>query len=129
LGHVEAMEDFYRAVDVVILTSHERSIEASPNALLEAMATGRPVVATAVGGVPELVTSGRDGYLARDDDAACFAARLLALLYAPARRARLGRNGRMRAALHGVPIVVEELAQRVRSVVAGADPPLRGASF
>src|SRR5262249_36035301 len=50
LGHVDRTVDFFRAVDVAILTSHARSVEASPNALLEAMAVGRPVVSTAVGG-------------------------------------------------------------------------------
>ena len=52
MGHVAAMPDFYRAADIVILTSRERSIEASPNALLEAMAVGRPIVSTAGAGCP-----------------------------------------------------------------------------
>src|SRR5258706_214779 len=45
LGHVDAMADFFRAVDLVVLTSRARSIEASPNALPEAMAVGRPPAA------------------------------------------------------------------------------------
>lgn len=117
LGHVDRMPDFYRAMDVVVLTSKEGSIEGSPNALLEAMACERPVVATAVGGVPELVRHGREGYLTRDDDAESFSAHVRALLTDPGLAARIGFAGRSRALKrHRLASVVGELARILRAV-------------
>jgi glycosyltransferase involved in cell wall biosynthesis len=51
-GQVSNVQPFYAAADVFVLPSHS---EGSPNVLLEAMAAGVPIVATAVGGVPEIV--------------------------------------------------------------------------
>jgi glycosyltransferase involved in cell wall biosynthesis len=128
LGHVEAMEDFFRAVDVVVLTSRAGSIEASPNALLEAMATGRPIVATAVGGVPELVAHEREARLVEPDDAAQFASDVVLLLSSPERRAELGRAGRLRAlARHRVSTVVADLSEHLRALVFPAGSPVSSA--
>jgi glycosyltransferase involved in cell wall biosynthesis len=119
LGHVGAMPDFFRAVDIVVLTSRARSIEASPNALLEAMAVGRPIVATAVGGIPELVRHGVEGYLVRDADARTFAGRILELIDAPERRNELARAGRARAESgHRKSVVVGELAHHLRTIAS-----------
>jgi glycosyltransferase involved in cell wall biosynthesis len=123
LGHVDAMGDFFRALDVVVLTSRKGSIEASPNALLEAMATGRPIVATAVGGVPELIEHGREGRLVEPDDAAHFADHVTVLLTSPGHRAELGRAGRRRALLHHrASMVVARLSEHLRAVVAEERP-------
>jgi glycosyltransferase involved in cell wall biosynthesis len=56
---------YYGIADVFLLPSHS---EGCPNVLLEAMAAGVPVVATAVGGVPEVVTHGRDALLVKKHD-------------------------------------------------------------
>jgi glycosyltransferase involved in cell wall biosynthesis len=126
LGHVEAMADFYRAMDVVVLTSRRDSIEGSPNALLEAMACERPLVATAVGGVPELVRHDTEGYLTRDDDSQGFAEHVRRLLEHAELRRRLGRAGRLRALKrHRLPLVVGELAGILRAVAATS--PIRAA--
>ena len=61
VGHIDAVADLYAASDLVMLTSPNHSIEGSPNALLEAMACGKPIVATAVGGIPELIQDGSRG--------------------------------------------------------------------
>jgi glycosyltransferase involved in cell wall biosynthesis len=128
LGHVDAMPDFFRAVDMVVLTSRARSIEASPNALLEAMAVGRPIVATAVGGVPELVRHRIEGYLTRDADARTFAELVLELIDSPTRRYELGRAGRRAAFDRRTAVVVGELARNLRAIVS-ASSALRTSSM
>jgi glycosyltransferase involved in cell wall biosynthesis len=70
--------------------------EGLPNAVMEAMAAGLPVVATAVGGVPELVRDGDNGLLAPPDSVSGLAARLIELLSDPARARAMGGRGRAR---------------------------------
>lgn len=76
------------AADVVVQPS---LTEGMPNAVLEAMAAGRAVVATRVGGVPELITDGETGLLVRAGDALALSAAITALLQDGDRRTRLGR--------------------------------------
>ena len=66
-------------------------------AALEAMAAGLPVVATAVGGVPELVQDGRTGWLVPPADPGALATRLSELLLDPERMRAMGAAGRIRA--------------------------------
>ncbi|MCA8921265.1 MAG: glycosyltransferase family 4 protein [Planctomycetes bacterium] len=74
--------------------------EGTSNALLEAMASGVPVVATRVGGTSELVTHDVQGLLVAPGDAAALAAALERLLGDPALRARLGSAGRAHIEAH-----------------------------
>jgi glycosyltransferase involved in cell wall biosynthesis len=71
--------------------------EALPNVILEAMAAGLPVVATRVGGVPELVVPGLTGWLAAPGDALGLAAAMGQVLKDPATRQAMGRAGHRRA--------------------------------
>ena len=66
-GQQDDINPYYGIADVFLLPSLS---EGCPNVLLEAMAAGVPVVATAVGGVPEVVTSGRDAILVKKHDGA-----------------------------------------------------------
>jgi len=68
--------------------------EGLPNAVMEAMAAGLPVVATAVGGTPELVDDGITGHLAAPSDARALAEKLVELLSNPQRAASMGERGR-----------------------------------
>ncbi len=79
------------AFDVFVLCTH---FEGLPLVILEAMARGRPVVATAVDGIPEIVIDGRTGLLHPHGDAEALAARLLSLLGDEAVAARFGGAGR-----------------------------------
>jgi glycosyltransferase involved in cell wall biosynthesis len=79
------------AVDVVIQASHA---EGSPNALLEAAAAGRAIVATAAGGTPEVVDEGRTGLLVPVGDEAALATALRTVLDDPGLRLRLGTAAR-----------------------------------
>ena len=78
-------------VDVVALTSRN---EGTPVSLIEAFACGRPVVATRVGGVPEVVKDGVTGHLAGPGDAEQIAGLLRRLLDDPDARRRMGEAGR-----------------------------------
>jgi glycosyltransferase involved in cell wall biosynthesis len=82
---------FLRSLDVFVLPSR---YEGLPLALLEAMATGTPVVAADVGGVGEAVVSGEDGLLVPPDDAPALAAGIRRLLEAEEERAGLGVRAR-----------------------------------
>src|SRR5262249_10173085 len=64
-GHVINVSKYYAMSDVMVLPSHS---EGSPNALLEAMAAGLPVIATEVGGVPEIVAHNRSALLVAPGD-------------------------------------------------------------
>ncbi len=81
--------EWYYVMDVVTLCS---KVEGFPNALLEAMAAARPIVATAVGGVPELITDGVHGKLITSREPAEFAAAVRLLLRDKELACRLGTN-------------------------------------
>jgi glycosyltransferase involved in cell wall biosynthesis len=82
-----------RAFDVFVLPSLSEGL---PVTLLEAMALGRPVVATDVGGIPEVLRDGQDGLVVPAGDPAALAAGIDALLRDPERASRLGRTARER---------------------------------
>jgi glycosyltransferase involved in cell wall biosynthesis len=88
-GHQSSAEGWYGVADVAVLSSLS---EGSPNALLEAMATKVPVVATAVGGVPEIVTNDESALLVKPGDAAGMSAALARILDEPELRARLTKR-------------------------------------
>ena len=87
------LPELYALADVVLLSS---SFDNSPNAVLEAGACERPVVATRVGGVPRYLADGENGRLVEPDDAIGFARATLDLLADPALRRAMGRAGRRR---------------------------------
>ena len=113
-GQVPDPRRFVRDAHVVALTSDH---EGFPNALLEAMAMGRPVVATRVGGIPELVRHGRDGLLVpRQPEAVAEA--LLRVLRDPEELRRMGTEARVRAAEFGWDRVVRATEGVYREVLA-----------
>lgn len=91
LGWRADMREVYADLDVVALCSNN---EGSPVALIEALAAGRPVVSTRVGGVPNVVQDGTSGLLVPPRDPAALAEGILALLRNTDRAAELGRAGR-----------------------------------
>jgi glycosyltransferase involved in cell wall biosynthesis len=93
-GSVGDIPGFLSRLDIAVLPSRS---EGMSNALLEYMAAGRAVVASAVGAAPELIADGVHGLLVPPDDPPALAATLAALLLDPARARRLGEAARRRA--------------------------------
>lgn len=88
----EGREEFLRRIDVLILPSHT---EGTPNVIIEAMAQGIPVVATEVGGIPDML-GGDAGLLVPVGDVRALADAMLRLAADPGLRASMGRAGRAR---------------------------------
>jgi glycosyltransferase involved in cell wall biosynthesis len=91
LGWRRDMRTVYADLDVVVLSSLN---EGSPVAVIEAMAAGRPVVSTDVGGVGEVVTPGESGLLVPPRDPRALAEAVSALLSDPAAAERMGHAAR-----------------------------------
>jgi glycosyltransferase involved in cell wall biosynthesis len=90
-GFRDDVRAVYAALDVLVIPS---SKEGLPNVLLEAFAFGKPVVATPVGGIPEVLTEGENGYLVDPSDPDTLAERALALLDNPDLARSMGHCGR-----------------------------------
>lgn len=96
----DRLPDLYRSADLFVLPAvHDRqgNVDGLPNVILEAMASGLPVVASAISGIPLAVRHGREGLLVAEKDPTELADGLLALVLDPARRRRLGEGARRRA--------------------------------
>ena len=91
LGTRPDVPELLSLTDVVLLTSH---VEANPVSILEALAVGKPVVATRVGSVPQSVLDREVGYLVEPGDAATMAAHVVELFRQPKLAAALGAAGR-----------------------------------
>jgi glycosyltransferase involved in cell wall biosynthesis len=96
-GHVDSVWPYLARSHLLVLPSHHETLGI---AALEAMAAGLPVVATAVGGVPELVRPGVTGELVAPGDVAAMAAAVGGLLASPERAGSMGAAGRVAAAGH-----------------------------
>jgi glycosyltransferase involved in cell wall biosynthesis len=91
LGSVSSMAGVYQGADICVLTS---DYEGTPNAMLEAMASGLPIVATNVGGVRDIVWPGATGFLVDREDGDGLVKSLAALVKNCARRKEMGRRAR-----------------------------------
>ena len=94
-GFREDIPELIDAVDIVVLPSH---FEGMGRVLLEAMARSKPVVATSVGGIPEIVREEQTGLLVPPHDPPCLAEALERLIRDEALRLEMGERGRARLA-------------------------------
>ena len=93
LGYQQDVAQFYGAIDALLLPSVN---EGTPVSVIESLAAQRPAVATRVGGTPDVIRDGVDGFLVEVGDADALSDRLADLAADPARRARMGAAGRER---------------------------------
>ncbi len=91
LGHVADRLSLYHAFDALLMTS---DFEGTPMVLLEAMACGLPVVASAVDGIAEVCTNGQDALLVQSREADGFVASMDSLIGDASLRGQLGGNAR-----------------------------------
>jgi glycosyltransferase involved in cell wall biosynthesis len=110
VGRKEDVSTWLAALDAFVLPSHW---EGMSNALLEAMAAGLPVVATAVGGTPDVVLDGVTGLLVSPGDPASLARAIGRMIRDPNLRQKMGRAGRARIEQH---FSIEETVRRTEEM-------------
>jgi glycosyltransferase involved in cell wall biosynthesis len=119
LGYQEDVAPFYAAFDALVLPS---SNEGTPVSAIEALAAGRPVVATRVGGVPDVVEEGKDGFLVEPGATEELADRLAQLARDPVLREQMGRAGRERVLpRYAVDRLVDDVDRLYRSLLSEVD--------
>ena len=112
-GHIPDIGRYYQAADLVVIPSLS---EGSPNVLLEAMAAGIPVVATPVGGIPEIVTHGETALLVPPQNPGAMAEAIDLLLSSPGTALRLAQQARAKVETDYTP---EARARSLLEIYAG----------
>lgn len=111
----EEVLEYMAASDVFVLPSLS---EGFPLVILEAMASGLPIVATKVGGLPEIIKEGDNGFLVEPKDSIEIAEKVLLLLQGKELRQRIAKNNRQRAKDYTWAKVVDSVEQVYQKVVA-----------
>jgi glycosyltransferase involved in cell wall biosynthesis len=113
LGFRDDLATLLSEADLVVLSTH---FEGFGLAAVEAMAAGRPVVATDTSALPELVDAGRTGLLVPPKDPRALAGAIAELLDAPERGRAFGAEGRRRAQRFGLPAAMAAFDAHLRTV-------------
>jgi glycosyltransferase involved in cell wall biosynthesis len=117
VGYQPDVAGFYRLFDAFLLPSVN---EGTPVSVIEALAAATPVVATRVGGVPDVVRDGLDGYLVSAGDIEGAAGKLAHLARDPRLRKKLGESGRARVLTrYSVSRLVDDVDRLYRSLLEG----------
>ncbi len=117
-GYYPDIEDIYRITDILCVPS---LMEGLGLVVLEAMNFEVPVIATRVGGIPEIIEDGVDGILVEPRDTAALAEAMLALGQEPERARRLALGGREKVGI----FTVERMARQVEEVYLSLLSPAR----
>jgi glycosyltransferase involved in cell wall biosynthesis len=143
LPELRAIRESLESKDDVVLTGYRRDVatllegaalcvvpsvwhDAFPTSVLEALLRARPVVATRVGGIPEMVVDGVTGLLVEPGDEAGLAAAMRSLLLDPSRAEQLGQAGRQYARERFSP--EEQIRQLAYEIELGFGSPCAEAS-
>ncbi len=105
---------FFRRADFFVLPSYG---EGMPIAVLEALAAGLPIIATRVGGIPELIENEVEGFLLAPGDVATLAARIECLTTDPRLREQMGERGREKARQFDQQVMITRLTQEIRRLL------------
>ena len=117
VGYQRDVAPYYAFFDALLLPSAN---EGTPVVAIEALAAGRPVVATRVGGVPDVVDDNESGFLVEVGDIEALADRLEQLARDPELRARLGATGRERVVpRYRVERLVDDIDELYRELLTG----------
>ncbi len=117
-GFQKDIHRYYAIMDVSVLTSFSEGLSIT---LLESMQCGIPVVATQVGGNPELVVEGVTGYLVPFGNVPAFASRTVKLLLDRDTRKRMGEEGRRHVMRH---FLLRDVASRYLEIYERLLPPI-----
>jgi glycosyltransferase involved in cell wall biosynthesis len=90
-GFQKDLDSITPNLDVLVMTSHSEGL---PNVVLEAQAAGIPAVCTRVGGIPEVIADGQNGFLVPPSDPQAAAEKILVLLGSEQHRREMGERGR-----------------------------------
>lgn len=96
----DTLPDLYRAADLFVLPAVHDSkgnVDGLPNVILEGMASGLPIVASGISGIPLAVADGEQGLLVEEKDPEQLCRALIRLLESPSERARIGAAARLKA--------------------------------
>lgn len=112
-------ESLEAAANVVVLTS--KGLEGTPGVLLDALVLGKPIVATNVGGVPEVIEDGVSGLLVPIGDANTIGAAIARVLRDSALATRLSAGARARAPMFSIEHTVDRTMEIYRELLAECD--------
>jgi glycosyltransferase involved in cell wall biosynthesis len=115
IGHREDIPSLLSASDVLVMPS---IAEGMGLAAVEALAAGKPVVAYAVGGLPEVITDGEDGRVVPAGDQQAFVEEVVSLLEEPERRMAYGRYGRQAANRFDIDTHIDTLLACYREIAS-----------
>jgi len=113
LGERKDVQKILNSINIFVLSSIREGL---PVSLLEAMACGKPVVVTNVGGIPEVVEDGETGFIVNPSDSAALAGRIIKLLREPGAASEMGARARQRILNH---FSVERMSRSFEMLLQG----------
>jgi glycosyltransferase involved in cell wall biosynthesis len=103
---------FFKWADLFVLPTYA---EGMPMVVLEAMAAGLPIISTPVGGIPELIENGVEGFLVEPGDVNALADRITRLVEDRTERQQMGARGQAKAREFDLSLVLERLGAELRA--------------